>query len=282
MWGIEGEAFWGLSKMTPIQRLVEVCEACGLTPLRSPNDDHGPERTFAFNRPMPKSVRKMGKALSDLEHNFWMAGENGLTEGFSDFKRNDSVQFPAPMFSMERLGYYFRRFKLRMWKRRNDRLVSQLKRQMGAPNTPKVHLDSSRIGPTTSEYQKIEAANAIIFEKVSEAAEAQAFRLRWSYGNSSHWRVILSVGSEEELMGCIAEQRYAGFARKVVGLIEEVVQLAPSFKLYTELDSDERVTAAEGWFFRLKADPQPGREFVFELNIGELIELRSPMPDKEA
>lgn len=268
--------------MTPIQRLVEVCEACGSTLLRSPKDDHGTESTFAFNQPMPKSVRKMGKSLSDLDYNFWMAGENGLKEGFSDFQRNESVQFPAPLFSMERLGFYVRRLSLRMWKSRNDRLVSQLKRQMRAPNSPKVHLDSSRIGPTTSEYQKIEAANAIIFEKVSEAAEAQAFRLRWSYGNSSCWRVILSVGSEEELKGCVAERRYASFAGKLVGLLEELVQLDPAFKLHTEIDSDERVTAAEGWFFRLRADAQSGREFVFELDGGVLVEFPSPRSEQKA
>jgi len=49
------------------------------------------------------------------------------------------------------------------------------------------------------------------------------------------------------------------------------VQLADGFCLTIDIDSDERVKAAEGWFFRLRGDGPAGQSFSFNWRDGRAV-----------
>lgn len=131
----------------------------------------------------------------------------------------------------------------------------------------KAQLNSDLIGPESDEYDRIEAASRIVSEKLEHATQERGFRLWWSWGDSNGWRVIIGISTEDELTALLASHLdLAAFAHELIELIGSVVELDTSFKLYLELDSDERVDANEGWFFRVKSEPWPGRERLFIQN----------------
>lgn len=258
--------------MTPIEQLVRVAEDRGLKPVERRVGTEGACKIFAFSKPMPKSVRELGCNMNGLDYHYWMAGDEGLKEGFGDFERGEDIHFPAALLSARRLKFYRRKYKLQWQSWQDDRLVTKLKRRWRKPDTPRVHLDSDIIGPDTDEYQKIEAASALVSEKITKAAVEHGCKLYWSYGDSRAWRVIIAITTEAELKKFALGAANVNFARWLIQLIGSVVDLDEDFKLYMEIDSDERVNAAEGWFFRIKSDPQPGRELMFELKGNSLSE----------
>ncbi len=250
--------------MTPIEQLVRISERQGLKPVERRVGTHGARKIYEFSKPMPKYVRELGCTFDDLSYNYWAAGDEGLKEGFGDIEQLQDIEFPADLLSMRRLRFYLRKLKFRWKFWRDDRLVSALKREWRKPDAHPVHLDSDLIGPKTGEYQRIEAASALVSEKLTSAIQQRGFKLYWSYGDSSAWRAIVAIPTESALARFVSTAQFPDFAREVVDLIASTVQLERDFKLYIELDSDERVNAAEGWFFRIKSDPKPDREFLFD------------------
>lgn len=131
----------------------------------------------------------------------------------------------------------------------------------------KAQLNVDIIGPGNDEYDRIEAASNVVGKKLSQAVEDRGYRLWWSWGDSRSWRVIIGIPTEKGLAGLLASAaQLNGFARELIDLIGSVVALETDFKLYVELDSDERVDANEGWFFRVKSEALPGRERHFIRN----------------
>lgn len=131
----------------------------------------------------------------------------------------------------------------------------------------KAQLNSDLISPGSGEWDRIEAANHVVSEKLENATQERGFRLRWSSGDSNTWRVIIGIPTEEELTALLVSHAdLAAFAHELIELIGSVVTLATGFKLYMEFDSDERVDANEGWFFRVKSQPRPSRERLFIRN----------------
>lgn len=63
------------------------------------------------------------------------------------------------------------------------------------------------------------------------------------------------------------DQRLA-LANRIVPIIARTVQLAEGFRLTIDIDSDERVNANEGWFFRLRGEGPEGQGFAFEWREG--------------
>jgi hypothetical protein len=135
----------------------------------------------------------------------------------------------------------------------------------------KVKLDTELVGPETDEFNRIERAAAIVSDRVGTLVERRWLKLHWSWGDSNAWRVIIAIPTETQFSEFVASQSLADLAAEIVGVIGEVVELNDGFKFYLELDSDERVRSHEGWFFRLKSDPKPGREFVFAWNGENLV-----------
>ncbi len=134
----------------------------------------------------------------------------------------------------------------------------------------KPYLNLDLVGPDNDEWDRIEAANAVLIEVLETAVAEHGYRLWWSSGDSFSWRLIIGIPSEEDLRNFI-NSGAKDAAVSWVGLIANVVRLDPAFKLYIEVDSDERVNAEEGWFFRVKSDPQPDRELIFVWNGSSLI-----------
>lgn len=250
--------------MTPIEQLVRASEADGVQLVEHLVGTEGARKIFECARPMPKAVRELGFKLDGLHYSYWMAGNEGLKEGFGDWNRAQDIHFPAALFSTRRVTFYLRRYKLRRQFARDRRLTSRLTREWQQPNAPKVHLNSDLISPETNEYLKISAANSLVSAKLTKASEARRLDLHWSYGDSRSWRVIAAIPTESELEECVSAKGYSGFANDVLESVESIVELDDGFRLYLELDSNERVNGAEGWFFRIKGDPRTGREFAFE------------------
>jgi hypothetical protein len=132
----------------------------------------------------------------------------------------------------------------------------------------KAQLNSDIIGPENDEYDRIEAASNIIGEKIGKLASDHGYKLWWSWGDSNAWRVIVGIPTETEFAQLTSTGADTELARKIVSLIGSTVELNEGFKLYMELDTDERVNANEGWFFRIKSEPS--REQVFVWSEGEL------------
>jgi hypothetical protein len=249
--------------VTPIEQLVHISKETGITPTEHRVGTDGAPEVFEFSKPMPESVRNLG-CEQGLYYNYWRAAE-GIKEGFADSDRLQDIEFTAPLFSEPWFNFYRRLFKLR-WNRWQDRrTVSKLKREWRKPGTATAHLDSELIGPRTGEYQRIEAASELVSEKVSEVAQVRGFKLYWSYGDSNGWRVIVAIPTESELTQSISNGAYADFALELIEIVRSVVALDDGFKFYMELDSEERVNAAEGWCFRVHGNAEPGREFVFDV-----------------
>jgi len=249
--------------MTPIEQLARLSEEKGLKPVERRVGTDGACKIFDFPKPMPRAVRELGRKLDGLDYHYWRAGDEGLKEGFSDFERGEDIHFPAELFSLRRLRFYLRKYKFQWDSWRSDQHVAALERQFARPGAAKVTLDSDMIGPETDEWDRIEAANGVLSDELTKAVANHGLRLHWSYGDSKDWRVIVGMPSEDQLAQFISTDANAGLARELINLIGRTVELKNGFKFYMELDSDERVNADEGWFFRIKGDPQPGREFVF-------------------
>jgi hypothetical protein len=128
-------------------------------------------------------------------------------------------------------------------------------------------LDVDVIGLGNEEFDRIEAASAVVSEKLSRAVENRGYRLWWSSGDSNSWRVIIGIPTEDELAGLLSNKADLDlFAHELMDLIGSVVALKTVFKLYLEVDSNERVDAHEGWFFRVKSVPPRSRERHFIRN----------------
>lgn len=224
----------------------------------------GARRIFESAKPMPRSVRKLGCTLDGLDHHFWMAGDAGLKEGFGGFARGEDIHFPAGLFSIRRLAFYLRQYGLRRRFRSVDQRAARLKRQWRKSAAPSVRLDSDLIGLGTPECARIVAATDLVSEKLTRVVRRRGCELHWSWGDSRSWRVILAILTEAELSMIVSGDALAGLGGEVTRTIKTVVDLDEAFELYLELDSDERVNASEGWFLRLKSDPQPGRGFTFD------------------
>jgi hypothetical protein len=131
----------------------------------------------------------------------------------------------------------------------------------------KAQLNSKFIASGSGEYDRIEAASNVVSEKLTQATEDRGYRLWWSWGDSRSWRVIIGIPTEEGVADLLGNRsRLNGFAHELIDMIGSVVALEADFKLYLELDSDERVDANEGWFFRIKSEPRPSRERQFIRN----------------
>jgi len=142
--------------------------------------------------------------------------------------------------------------------------IERLQRRLRKPGAAKAYLDSELIGPQTDAYQAIEAASALVSKKLDRVIQRYNYKPRWSHGDSKGWRVIVSMSTEAELKRAIIGKTLRNLASEIAQTINTAVVLDDAFTLYVELDSDERVNRSEGWFFRLKSDPQKGREFVFD------------------
>jgi hypothetical protein len=133
-------------------------------------------------------------------------------------------------------------------------------------------LDSDLIGPENDIYERIEIASGEISKPASRIVGRFNGKLHWSWGDSKGWRLIIGFATEAELARLISSPAANKLAAEIIEVLGDALVLDPKFKLYIELDSDERVNANEGWFFRMKSDPQPGRELTFN-NSGERLSL---------
>jgi len=249
--------------VTPVEQLIRVSQELGLNPVEKRVGTTGARKIFEFSRPMPNAVRELGCRLEGLSYHYWQAGEEGLKEGFGDLERLEDIEFPAALVSVRRLKFHLRRimFDWNSW--RSDRLEAKLARTWRKPGSPKVLLNADLIGPATDEYERIEAASSVVSEKITKVVAQRHLRLWWSYGDSDGWRVIIGIPTESQFAEFTTHD-LDSFATELSGLIGSVVEFTEKFQLYVELDTDERVEANEGWFFRIKSDPQPRREFVFD------------------
>jgi hypothetical protein len=132
----------------------------------------------------------------------------------------------------------------------------------------KVQLNLDIVGPDNDEFDRAEEAASRVNDMLEETFEAPERRVHWSWGDSNSWRVILGVPTEADLTGLVSSEADAALATRLVQIIGTVVELNEDFRLFLELDSNERVNANEGWFLRLKSDP--GREQIFVWNREKL------------
>ena len=134
-----------------------------------------------------------------------------------------------------------------------------------------IQLNSDLVGPETDEFDRIEDASGRVSDILEETFDSPHCKVHWSWGDSTAWRIILGVPTENDLKGLVSSGADAALATRLAKIIGQVVELNDGFQLFLELDSDERVKASEGWFFRLKSEPMPGREKLFVWN-GERLE----------
>ena len=125
----------------------------------------------------------------------------------------------------------------------------------------KVQLNLDIVGPDNDEFDRAEEAASLVNDILEETFESPQRRVHWSWGDSNSWRIILGVPTEADVAGLASSEADAALASRLVQIIGTVVELNEGFRLFLELDSDERVKAHEGWFFRLKS--KPSREHIF-------------------
>ena len=132
----------------------------------------------------------------------------------------------------------------------------------------KFQLNLDIVGPENDEFDRAEEAAGLVSDLLEESFEAPHRRIHWSWGDSNSWRIILGVPTEQDLTGIVSSEADAALANRLVQIIGSVIALNEGFSLFLELDSDERVNANEGWFFRIKSEPS--REQVFVWSEGKL------------
>ena len=124
-------------------------------------------------------------------------------------------------------------------------------------------LDISLVGPENDEYERIEAASRALFPVISKIASEVGGQLHWSYGDSNAWRVIVGLKTEMAVQSFLEGSVSRNFVTNLVSALERSIALDPDFRLFVEIDSDERVNAEEGWFMRIKSDETAERTIVF-------------------
>lgn len=261
--------------MTPIEQLAEIAGACGLAGNERREGSTGKVRVFEFDRPMPAAVRRAGLALGGIRSLYWQAGHDGpLKEGFTDEEGWEKVYFPAKLFSLRRLEFRYRQLKGCIAVRRSRLHEAQFMRRLERPASPPIQVDRSRIGLKSDEYARISAASNVVSRRITGLVEPRSLRNCWCYGDSSYWSLVLSLPTETDFDAFMRSDQLDCLAADLLSAISESVIPSEGFTLTIDIDTDERVKAAEGWFLRLRGAGQPGCSFAWQLENDRL--LRSP------
>ena len=128
----------------------------------------------------------------------------------------------------------------------------------------KLHLNSDLIRAGDGQYERCERANSVVTNEVDRALAKHGLRLWWSCGDSKSWRVIIGTPSEAELTAFTSIDADAATAREITNLIGKTFELNDGFKMYMELDSDERVNSSGGWLDRIRSEPSREQIFVWD------------------
>lgn len=256
---------------TPIERLVSLAASEGLTARETRTGTTGAKRIFAFDRPMTRAVRRAGRRDPQLTPIFWALGtDNSLREGFEHRATWEQAHFPVPFWSMARLKFHLRQARFQRDIARSRRQEERIRTALDQPDAKPLLLDRNAVSPGSGEYQRISAATSVVWRRVSADLAPEGLKAAWCYGDSHTWGFIIAVPSEQSRRELMGAEHLSALARRLIDLLAQTVVLADDFTLRLEIDSDERVNAAEGWQFRLRGDGPPEAGSAWHLIEGRV------------
>lgn len=257
--------------VSPIERLVALAADEGLTARETRTGTTGAKRIFAFDRPMTRAVRRAGRCDPELATIFWALGtDDSLREGFEHRATWEQAHFPVPFWSLARLKFRLRQARVRRNTAAMHRRELQLQTVLSRTGAAPALLDRGKVGPDTHEYERMSAARAVVWQRAQQDLASDGLGVPWCYGDSHNWMFVISVSTEQEWRAALGGDRLAALAGRLVRTLMRTVLLADDFTLRLEIDSDERVNAAEGWQFRLRGDSRPEAVSIWRMHGGSV------------
>lgn len=256
---------------SPVEQLVALAARDGMVVREQRVGTAQRKRIFEFDRPMSRAVRRVGRSHPALEPMLWALGtDNSLREGFADRPGWEEVHFPVPFWSLARLRFRLRQARMRRDTVRRHRQEERLRAALERPGARPLWLDRNLVSPRSGEYERISAATSVIWRKVSTHLAAEGWNAAWCYGDSHTWGFIIAVPTERHWRDLVGGDGLEALASRLIDLAADTIILADDFTLRLEIDSDERVQAAEGWQFRLRGDGRPEAESVWRVRGGSV------------
>lgn len=256
---------------TPVEQLVALAALDGLVAREKRVGTSQRMRIFEFDRPMSKAVRRAGRCDQELTPIFWALGtDNSLREGFEHRAAWEQAHFPVPFWSLARLKFRLRQARFRRDTDKRRRQEQRIRTTLQRPDAKPLLLDQNAVGPGSGEYQRISAATSVVWHRISADLVPEGLKAAWCYGDSHTWGFIIAVPSERQRRELMDADRLAALAGRLIGVVGQTVVLADDFTLRLEIDSDERVRAAEGWQFRLRGDGRPEAVSVWRVRAGSV------------
>ena len=185
--------------------------------------------------------------------------------------RGESLKFLASLFQKAGLAARWRQFRIRQRQAAEWRAELRLRSTLGEPGAGAIALDRQHIGPESHEYTRVSAAASVVSQRISADLAASGLRCHFCYGDSHGWGLVVGARDERQARELMGEDHRIALANCLLPIIVRTVQLADDFSLTIDIDSDERVKAAEGWFFRLRGDGPTGQSFSFNWRDGRAI-----------
>ncbi len=165
----------------------------------------------------------------------------------------------------------WRQFRIRQFQAAQWRAESRLRSALYEPGTAAVALDRQLIGADSDEYARVSAAASVVSQRISADLAASGLQCWFCSGDSRNWGLVVGARDERQARELMSEDRRIALANRLLPIIARTVQLADGFCLTIDIDSDERVKAAEGWFFRLRGDGPAGQSFSFNWRDGRAV-----------